>query len=181
MPIISSWAAARGACSHSDGKSALLYPTSASNTSVELMETRAPVLVIEKSLVQDSGGAGRHRGGLGVRTQLRKLHDDGLPTLFSVYPEGVGIRNEGLFGGQAGGPVLGVVRDLAGTVVQDCGTGELVSINRVDRVVEVQLAGGSGYGDPRQRARRDVDRDVDNGYVTSDAATKAYGGQESAA
>ena len=112
----------QGACSHSDGKSALLYPTSASNTSVELMETRAPVLVIEKSLVQDSGGAGRHRGGLGVRTQLRKLHDDGLPTLFSVYPEGVGISNEGLFGGQAGGAVLGVVRDLAGNVVQDCGT-----------------------------------------------------------
>ncbi len=171
----------QGACSHSDGKSALLYPTSASNTSVELMETRAPVLVIEKSLVADSGGAGRHRGGLGVRTQLRKLHDDGLPTLFSVYPEGVGISNEGLFGGQAGGPVLGVVRDLAGAVVQDCGTGELVTINRVDRIVEVQLAGGSGYGDPRQRARRDVDRDVDNGYVTPDAAAKTYGGQETAA
>ena len=171
----------QGGCSHADGKSALLYPTSASNTSIELMETRAPVLVIEKSLVEDSGGAGRQRGGLGVRTQLRKLHDDGLPTLFSVYPEGVGIRNDGLFGGQAGGPVLGVVRDLSGAVVQDCGTGELVTIDRVDRVVEVQLAGGSGYGDPRQRARRDVDRDVANGYVTPAAAAREYGGQESVA
>ena len=171
----------QGACSRSDGKSALLYPTSASNTSVELMETRAPVLVMEKALVADSGGPGRHRGGLGVRTRLRKLHDDGLPTLFSVYPEGVGIRTEGLFGGQPGGEVRGVVRDLAGAVVQDCGTGELVTLSTVDRVVEVQLGGGSGYGDPRQRARRDVDRDVANGYVSADAAAGAYGGQEAVA
>ena len=60
----------QGACSRADGKSALLYPTSAANTSVELMETRAPVLVLEKSFVPDSGGPGRFRGGLGVRTRL---------------------------------------------------------------------------------------------------------------
>ena len=69
------------------------------------METRAPVLVIEKSLVADSGGPGRHRGGLGVRARIRKLRDDGLPTLFSRLSEGVGIRNEGLFGGRPGGDV----------------------------------------------------------------------------
>jgi 5-oxoprolinase (ATP-hydrolysing)/N-methylhydantoinase A len=171
----------QGACAHSDGKSALLYPTSAANTSIELMETRAPVLVVEKTLVQDSGGPGRHRGGLGVRTQVRKLHDDGLPTLFSVYPEGVGIRTAGLFGGHAGGGVLGVVRDPEGNIVRDCGTGELVTLDRTDRIVEVQLAGGSGYGDPRQRAQRDVERDVSDGYVSTEAAAQAYGGQVSAA
>ena len=42
-------------------------------------------------LRHDSGGAGEHRGGCGVRTRLRKLHDDGLPMLASVYPEGVGV------------------------------------------------------------------------------------------
>ena len=171
----------QGACSASDGKSALLYPTSAANTSIELMETRAPVLVVEKTLVADSGGPGRHRGGLGVRTRIRKLHDDGLPTLFSVYPEGVGVRTEGLFGGRAGGGVRGVVRDADGGIVQDCGTGELVTVTRADLVVEVQLAGGSGYGDPRQRARRDLDRDVADGYVTPESAASDYGGQVSAA
>jgi len=171
----------QGACSRTDGKSALLYPTSASNTSIELMETRAPVLVIEKSLVADSGGAGRNRGGLGVRTRIRKLRDDGLPTLFSVYPEGVGISNDGLFGGHAGGGVRGVVLNADGDVVHDCGTGELVTLSDATNIVEVQLAGGSGYGDPRQRARRDLDRDVADGYVTPDAAAREYGGQESAA
>ena len=69
--------AGQGASEQGDGKSALLYPTSAANTSVELMEARAPVLVLEKSFVTDCGGPGEHRGGCGVRTRLRKLHDDG--------------------------------------------------------------------------------------------------------
>ena len=130
MPTISSWAAGQGGSSHGDGKSALLYPTSAANTSVELMETRAPVLVLEKSFVTDSAGPGRHRGGCGVRTRLRKLYDDGLPTLASVYPEGVGVTVEGLHGGQHGGGVRGVVLDPAGNVLRDCGTGELVTLTR---------------------------------------------------
>jgi 5-oxoprolinase (ATP-hydrolysing)/N-methylhydantoinase A len=166
----------QGGSAHSDGKSALLYPTSASNTSIELMETRAPVLVIEKALVQDSGGAGQHRGGLGVRTKLRKLHDDGLPTLFSVYPEGVGLSTEGLFGGNAGGGVHGVITDLDGHVIRDCGTGELVTLSVVDRVVEVQLGGGAGFGDPHARAARMVDADVADGYVSAAAARSSYRG-----
>jgi len=155
----------QGASARSDGKSALLYPTSASNTSIELMETRAPVLVLEKTLVAGSAGAGKHRGGMGTRTQVRKLHDDGLPTLFSIYPEGVGIRQDGLFGGQPGGPVRGLVRALDGSILRDCGTGELVTITGVDQVVEVQLAGGSGFGDPDERDPAAVARDVADGVV----------------
>jgi 5-oxoprolinase (ATP-hydrolysing)/N-methylhydantoinase A len=168
--------AGKGASQHGDGKSALLYPTSAANTSVELMESRAPVLVIEKVLVTDSGGAGAHRGGLGVRTRLRKLHDDGLPTLFSIYPEGVGVETEGLFGGHSGGGARGAVLDLAGNVIRDCGTGELVTLTTTDRMVEVALTGGSGYGDPRERPRARLDDDVVDGYVSSEAASRKYGG-----
>jgi 5-oxoprolinase (ATP-hydrolysing) len=169
----------QGASSRSDGKSALLYPTSAANTSVELMETRAPVLVLEKSLVTDSGGPGRHRGGLGVRTRLRKLYDDGLPTLFSVYPEGVAVATEGLFGGVAGSGAHGLVRDVNGTVVEDCGTGKLVTLLSSDRIVEVQLTGGSGYGPARERSRAQLDEDVADGYVSGESARRDYGGQVS--
>jgi 5-oxoprolinase (ATP-hydrolysing)/N-methylhydantoinase A len=165
----------QGGSAHGDGKSALLYPTSAANTSIELMETRAPVLVVEKSLVSDSGGPGQHRGGLGVRTRLRKLCDDGRPTLFSIYPEGVGVATEGLFGGRPGGGVRGVVLDRAGNVVHDCGTGELVTLTATERMVEVCLAGGSGFGDPRERAKSSLDGDVANGYVSPEAAATIYG------
>jgi 5-oxoprolinase (ATP-hydrolysing) len=164
----------QGGSAHGDGKSALLYPTSAANTSIELMETRAPVLVVEKTLVTDSGGAGKHRGGLGVRTRLRKLHDDGRPTLFSIYPEGVGIATAGLFGGHAGGGVRGAVLDREANVVHDCGTGELVTLTTTERMVEVCLGGGSGFGDPHERARASIDDDVVDGYVSRDAALGIY-------
>ncbi len=157
----------QGASARSDGKSALLYPTSASNTSIELLETRAPVLVLEKTFVPDSGGPGQHRGGLGVRTSLRKLHDDGLPTLFSIYPEGVGITNEGLFGGRHGGGVHGIIKAPDGTTLHNCGTGELVTLDRTDRIVEVQLAGGSGYGNPQNRVPEALENDLADGYITA--------------
>ena len=170
----------QGAGAHSDGKSALLYPTSAANTSIELMETRAPVLVLEKTFIPDSGGAGAQRGGLGVRTRLRKLHDDGLPTLFSVYPEGVGVTPEGLFGGRPGGAVRGVVQDAQGQVVRDCGTGELVTLTGTDRVVEVCLAGGAGFGDPAARDPARLEADLADGYV-SPAGRAAYASRRAAA
>ncbi|MEZ5933850.1 MAG: hydantoinase B/oxoprolinase family protein [Alphaproteobacteria bacterium] len=156
----------QGASLRKDGKSALLWPTSAANTSVELFETRVPVLVLEKAYATASGGAGRHRGGLGTRVRLQKLYDDGLETLFSVYPEGVGIELDGLFGGQAGLGALGVVRQLDGSLDRDCGTGELVAFKRTDRIVEVVLGGGSGYGDPAERSDEDVARDLADGYVS---------------
>jgi 5-oxoprolinase (ATP-hydrolysing) len=95
-----------------------------------------------------------------------------LPTLFSVYPEGVAIAPEGLFGGEAGGEARGVVLDRAGNVVHDCGTGELVTLTTVDRVVEVCLAGGAGFGDPRERATVRVEADVADGYVSEDGARR---------
>jgi 5-oxoprolinase (ATP-hydrolysing) len=172
--------AGQGASRHGDGKSALLYPTSAANTSVELMEARAPVLVLEKSFVTDSGGAGEHRGGCGVRTRLRKLHDDGLPTLASVYPEGVGVIVAGLHGGLPGGGVRGVVLDPDGSVVHDCGTGELVTLTRTDQIVEVRLAGGAGFGDPRARPAALVEQDVAEGLVSPESAERDYGFQVAA-
>src|SRR6185437_10196182 len=120
----------------------------------------APAQVLEKSFVTDSGGPGEHRGGCGVRTRLRKLYDDGLPMLASVYPEGVGVTVDGLHGGQHGGSVHGRVLDPAGNVVHDCGTGELVTLTRADEIVEIQLAGGAGFGDPRERPAALVEKDV---------------------
>jgi 5-oxoprolinase (ATP-hydrolysing) len=167
--------AGQGGSSRRDGKSALLYPTSAANTSVELMETRAPVLVMEKGFITDSGGAGAHRGGLGVRTRMRKLYDDGLPMLASVYPEGVGVTVEGLHGGHAGGRVRGVVLDPDGNVTRDCGTGELVTLTSPNEIVEVMLAGGAGYGDPQTRDRASVEQDVAEELVSPEAAAAIYG------
>jgi 5-oxoprolinase (ATP-hydrolysing)/N-methylhydantoinase A len=91
-------------------------------------------------------------------------------------PEGVGIATWGLFGGHAGGSAHGWVKDLEETVVHDCGTGELVTLTTTDRIVEVQLSGGAGYGDPSERAPGWLDDDVADGYVSEVAARTAYAG-----
>ena len=46
------------------------------------------------------------------------------------------------------------------------------------QIVEVLLAGGAGYGDPRQRAREAVRRDMRLGLVTAEAARRDYGLEE---
>ncbi len=168
----------QGASSKRDGKSGLLWPTSAANTSIELFETRAPALVIEKTYVTDSGGPGRQRGGLGQRVRLRKLADDGLATLISVYPEGVGTPQPGLAGGLAGALAHGHVTDAAGALVHDCGTGELVTLTGTDRAVTIMLAGGAGYGAPGDRDRAAIARDIEDEKVSPAAARLHYGFDE---
>jgi 5-oxoprolinase (ATP-hydrolysing)/N-methylhydantoinase A len=159
----------QGASARGDGHSTLLWPTSAANTSVELMESRAPVLVLEKTYQPDSGGAGRHRGGLGQRVRLRKRDEDGRDMLVSVYPEGVSNPIQGLFGGAAGGGARGRVIDASGRMLRDCGTGELVTLARTGEIVELVLAGGAGFGPPGERDKAAVARDLALGLVTRGA------------
>jgi 5-oxoprolinase (ATP-hydrolysing)/N-methylhydantoinase A len=164
----------QGGSAHGDGKSGLLYPTSAANTSIETFEARVPVLVVEKTYLQDSGGPGEHRGGLGQRVRLRKLSPDGLPTLVSLYPEGVNNPIPGLFGGKPGGGASGRVLDPDGAVRKDVGTGELVQVMHPDEIVELVLAGGAGYGEATKRAPAAVARDIALGFVSVKAAERDY-------
>jgi 5-oxoprolinase (ATP-hydrolysing)/N-methylhydantoinase A len=164
----------QGASAQGDGKSSLLWPTSAANTSIELFEARAPLLVLDKSYVPDSGGAGRQRGGLGQVVRLRKLFDDGRPTLASVYPEGVAVRTPGLFGGKPGGDPHGHRLDHDGNTAQDYGVGNLATLTRTDEIIELQLAGGAGFGDPVDRPLALVESDLENGYITAEGAAE-YG------
>ncbi len=165
----------QGASAHSDGKSGLLWPTSAANTSIELIESRTPILVLEKSFIPDSGGAGRQRGGLAQRVRIRKRVNDKLPMLVSVYPEGVNLEPGGLFGGRPGLAARGVVLDAAGQVEHDCGTGELVTLQSTDQQVEIVLAGGSGFGLPEERPRSDIEQDLAMGWITPQGAARDYG------
>jgi 5-oxoprolinase (ATP-hydrolysing)/N-methylhydantoinase A len=165
----------QGASAQGDGKSALLWPTSAANTSVELFEARCPLLVVDKSYVPDSGGPGRQRGGLGQVVRVRKLYDDGRPTLASVYPEGVAVRTPGLFGGKPGGETHGWLIDRDGRRLKDYGVGELATLTAADEIVELQLAGGAGFGDPLERPLALVENDLANGYITAAGAEADYG------
>ena len=132
---------------------ALLYPTSAGNTSVELFETRVPALVREKAFVADSGGPGRQRGGLGQVISARKLDDDGRPCQVGLYPMGVLRPVPGLFGGRPGGRAGGRTSRPGGEV-RDVGVGALSVLETPAEYAELRVAGGSGFGDPLERPFR---------------------------
>lgn len=163
----------QGASANGDGQSSLLYPTSAANTSIEMFEVRTPMLVEEKGYIADSGGAGMHRGGLGQRVEVRKLVDDGRPTLVSSLPYNVETPIPGLEGGAAG---RGVGLELVSSGHRSVGTefrgvGDLRQAG--DHLV-VELPGGSGFGPPARRDRDALRRDLIEGYVTPEGAA-AYG------
>ena len=165
----------QGASSHGDGKSGLLWPTSAANTSVELFETRAPILVLEKAYLADSAGPGRQRGGLGQIVRARRLFDDGRPVQVGLYPNGVAVRTPGLFGGKPGSLARAAVRGKSGAEVSDLGIGALATLASPSEVAELDIAGGSGYGDPLQRPLEAVQSDLDDDYVTPEGARRDYG------
>ncbi len=165
----------QGASTHGDGKSGLLYPTSAANTAIEVFEARVPVMVLEKTFLPNSGGAGQARGGLGQRVRFRKLHDDGLPTLAALFPEGAKAVLPGLAGGQPGARASAGLRTPDGTLLRDCGAGELVTLTRTDEIAEIVFAGGAGYGDPQRRDARSVAEDLQDERITEGAAREAYG------
>jgi 5-oxoprolinase (ATP-hydrolysing)/N-methylhydantoinase A len=162
----------QGAWHDGDGKSGLMWPTSAANTPIELFEARTPTMVVEKAYLPDSGGPGATRGGLGQIVRFQRLYDDARPILAGVYPEGMSIAYPGLAGGQAGGSVRATVRTGAGA--EDLGTGRLVTLERAGDEVEILLAGGAGFGDPHARSYDAIDRDLEEGYVTSERAARDY-------
>lgn len=165
----------QGASAGADGKSGLMWPTSAANTSIELFETRTPAIVLEKAFLPDTGGPGKQRGGLGQIVRFKKRASDGHTTLAGVYPEGVGIVSDGLFDGKPGGAVYGAVTNLDRSQSRDLGTGQLVALTHDDEVVELVLAGGAGFGSAAERSYDAIERDLANGYVTAEAAARDYG------
>jgi 5-oxoprolinase (ATP-hydrolysing)/N-methylhydantoinase A len=165
----------QGGSAHRDGKSGLLWPTSAGNTSIELFETRVPILVLEKNYLADTAGPGRKRGGLGQIVRARKLFDDGRPAQVGLYPNGVLVQTPGLFGGRPGSLPGAAVRNAPDRQGEEVGIGALVTLTSASEIAELRLAGGSGFGDPLQRPVEAVQRDLDSGYVTPQAARREYG------
>jgi 5-oxoprolinase (ATP-hydrolysing)/N-methylhydantoinase A len=166
----------QGASAHGDGKSALLYPTSAANVSVEMFENRAPLLVECKELIPDSGGAGRFRGGLGQRVRMRTLEPNTPPVLVDFRPHGRLVATPGLHGGLPGALARAYLVERRGgrDEIREHGDAGVVEIRTPAERATIEIAGGSGYGVPSTRALEAVQADLDEGYVTREGAA-AYG------
>ena len=164
----------QGAWHNGDGKSGILWPTSAGNTSIELFENRVPVIVLEKSLIPDSGGPGRYRGGLGQIIRVVKLYDDKRQVQVGLYPNGVMIPVEGLFDGKSGTLSGAYIFDKETNNENNLGIGSLAFLKSKFDIAELRLSGGSGYGNPKDRTKNEIIQDLKYGYISLDGAKKDY-------
>jgi N-methylhydantoinase B len=158
-----------GARSGQDGAEALSPVVNCANIPVEVHETINPVLVRRFELIPDTGGAGRWRGGCGIRKDIELRADQAVMTLLGERHSHTGY---GLFGGTSG--------SLAETVLDPEGKGERMGSKDVrplagGDVVSFRLNGGGGYGEASQRDPKAVADDVADGYVTPEAARTIYG------
>lgn len=155
-----------GAMRDADGWPPVAYPHNSFITPAEIMEMRTPVILLRKQMIVDSGGAGRHRGGLGQEFVLRCVASE--PITITIRPDMMRFPAPGLLGGQDG---------RRGEVFMN---GE-----RIERFPPLDFApgdecvvcvpGGGGYGEPRTREPERVKRDVALGYVSARAAKEIYG------
>lgn len=138
----------------------------------ESMEIEMPVMVERCELRTDSGGAGEHRGGLGMRRDVRLL---GAEASYSVLSDRAVIPPYGVLGGGNALPYqVSVVRDDQEYLFDTPGkaTGHPI---RKDDVVVMLSAGGGGYGDPLERDPDAVARDLTKGYIGAEQLRESYG------
>ena len=156
---------------HEDGESAAvsICQGDVRSAPIELQEIQYPFLVEEFALRVDSGGAGEHRGGLGVDLTYRALGD----CVANVNCERTEDPPWGLYGGAPGAVNEAVVTRSDGSR-QNLGKATGVALARGDRLT-FRTAGGGGWGNPRRRARKAIERDVAAGYVSRAAARRDYG------
>jgi N-methylhydantoinase B len=156
-----------GARPTKDGLSAVGFPSGVAGVPAEVVESLSPLVLRRRELRPDSGGAGAWRGGLGQLTEF--ANRSASPWSVSGIVDRTRHPAPGLLGGGSG---------AAGEIVLDDGARPNPKA-RIDlapgQVVRVNLPGGGGYGDPRSRDPELVRRDVIEGYITPEAASRDYG------
>jgi N-methylhydantoinase B len=134
---------------------------------VEILEAAYPVMFTRWALRPDSGGAGRHRGGLGAIYELELLEEHADVFLFGERGR---FAPPGILGGGSGALNRFAVQRRDGSQEHPPMASKWVGIRleKGDRV-RLETPGGGGYGPAAERAPEAIQRDLDNGYVTGPA------------
>jgi N-methylhydantoinase B len=156
-----------------DGKDGVqVHITNTSNLPVEAIEMEYPLRVVRYGLVEESGGAGQYRGGLGLRRVITPVGHD---CLFNGAGERFRNAPWGVFGGGPGG--------MGRFIHIDCdGREETLDIKPSGIVVKageevvVETPGAGGYGPPEKRDPAAVDEDRRSGKFSAAWLKARYGG-----
>ena len=155
-----------------DGKDGVqVHITNTSNLPVEAIEAEYPLLVESYSLIEDSGGAGKYRGGMGIRRVVRPL---GHETVFSGMGERFVHHPWGIFGGQQGGTGRFAIQGPGHSVETLPDKPNHVPLGPDDAVV-IETPGAGGYGPPSEREAEAVAADYRSGKFSAEYLARHYG------
>lgn len=163
-----------GAKHDSDGMSATIAINDGDthNGPSEQVEAKYPLLVERYALRQDSGGAGRFRGGLGTEQVVQARHD----IRFSSQMDRVKCKPWGLEGGHSGfGNSVALHRFGKDAETHFPNGKALNQVLKPGDAYILRSGGGGGFGAPLERDLDMLERDVRRGYVSRDAAENTYG------
>jgi N-methylhydantoinase B len=155
---------------YADGEDTIHVVPDSRNIPVEFAEARWPFVVERLGLAVDSGGPGRHRGGLGYDKQIRMLRD---ANFMSIADRSL-LACWGVRGGRAGRP-FSVVIDPGGPNERDVDALADAEPVRAGEVIRIRTTGGGGWGDPLERPYDEVLTDVRWGKVSVEGAWADYG------
>jgi N-methylhydantoinase B len=155
---------------YADGEDTVHVVPDSRNIPVEFAESRWPFLVERLSLAVDSGGPGRHRGGLGYQKHIRMLRD----AQFMSIADRSRLACWGVAGGRAGRP-FEVVIDPGGPAERAVDALADAEPVRAGEVIRIRTTGGGGWGDPLDRPYDEVLRDLRWHKVSVAGARDDYG------
>ena len=144
--------------------------TNMMNAPTEAIEMEYPLRVHSMRLKQDSGGAGEHRGGLGMEKIIEVLEGTSEVTHRGDRHY---TRPWGLKGGLPAMSWSSVVHRRDGTLHKVPARQRFRM--QQGEIIECITAGGGGYGDPLARPAREVAEDVRDGFVSRESADRDYG------
>lgn len=171
--LLAQVAGGAGATTKHDGGDALdVHAANCAIIPAETVEMNYALRVERYELRQDSGGAGRWRGGLGIRADYRVLGDEPAFCILESEQSDPRFAPAGLDGGHAGAP--GSVRLKRDGEEQELDSKSDFSPQPGD-VVSLLAGGGGGVGDPRDRDPAAVEADVRSGRVSVEVAREVFG------
>jgi N-methylhydantoinase B len=155
-----------------DGKDGVqVHITNTSNLPVEVIEMEYPLRVLSYGLVENSGGAGKYRGGMGLRREIMPVEHD---CIFNGAGERFSNEPWGVFGGSSGGTGQFIHTKQGGheekLEIKPSGI-----VLKAGEKILMETPGAGGYGAPEERSDADITDDLASGKFSDEYVKRHYG------